>query len=110
VEFIMSIAAVSAASHIGAQLFAASSAPSAHGKQSLAAIDDCGTVVPHKIPGWPPPPPALSNLAHFAGVSLQTPTRSDDGWCGTVPHKFPSFPPPPPPPWVDGINQMLGNR
>jgi hypothetical protein len=105
----MSIPAFSAATHASTALFAAASA----GHSMLTtAIDDCGTVVPHKIPGGnpPPPPPVLSTLAHFAGVSLQAPTLSDDGWCGTVPHKLPSFPPPPPPPWVDGINQMLNAR
>lgn len=100
--------ALSAATQAHAALFAGSSG--AH-NMLTTAIDDCGTVVPHKIPGGnPPPPPPVLNLAHFAGVSLQAPVRADDGWCGTVPHKLPSFPPPPPPPWVEGINQMLGSR
>ena len=108
----MSITAV-AATRASADLFAAASTAQSgatHGKAVTAAIDDCGTV-PHKFPGgWPPPPPPpFSELAHFAGVVLQTPSRFADDWCGTVPHKLP-FPPPPPPPWVDGINQMLSGR
>jgi hypothetical protein len=110
----MSITAVSAATRLSADLFAASSAHSGAtlGKATTVAIDDCGTVVPHKIPGSPPPPPPFTNtLTHFAGVDLAAPTMEDGGWCGTVPHKLPSLPPPPAPsPWLDGVNQFLSSR
>lgn len=103
----MSISAL-AAVRSNAALFATAS-EQGHGKLGSVAIDDCGTPVPHKWPGGnPPPPPPVFNLAHFAGVSLQTPVRADDDWCGTVPHRLPV--PPPPPPWVDGISQFLNNR
>jgi len=107
----MSVTALSAATRLNADLFAAASqhTESGHGKLTVA-IDDCGTVVPHKIHGWPPPPPPplsqVSQLGHYAGVDLPTPTNVADDWCGTVPHKFP-FPPPPPPPWIEGANQLL---
>ncbi len=108
----INLTAVSAASLSHASLFTAASGGSASAKLTTA-IDDCGTLVPHKVPGGgnPPPPPPFGELAHFAGVSLQAPTYDEGDWCGTVPHKLPGLGnPPPPPPWIDGINAMLGSR
>jgi hypothetical protein len=109
VEFIMPIYALATA-RLNADLFAAHADAAPSHNVASTKIDDCGTVVPHKIPGFPPPPPPpFSELAHFAGAALQAPSRIADEWCGTVPHRFP-FPPPPPAPWIDGINQSLESR
>jgi hypothetical protein len=101
--------ALSAATHANAALFAAASNGSASPKLTTA-IDDCGTVVPHRWPGGnPPPPPPVNNLAHFAGATLQMAGDEEGPRCGNEPRKLPGFPPPPPP-WVDAINAMLGGR
>lgn len=107
----MSITSVPAASFAHAALFAEASAHS-HGNLAKVAIDDCGTVVPHKFPGGnPPPPPPPFLLAHFAGVSMPAAFSGDEPpGCGNEPHKFPlnfPFPPPPPLPGVDVARQLL---
>jgi hypothetical protein len=97
--------ALSAASTAHAALFAEASAQS-HGKLGTVAIDDCGTVVPHTIPGKnPPPPPPPFLLAHFAGATLQTAFDGDEPGCGNVPIKWPFPPPPPPLPFVNDLSQ-----
>jgi|SRR5215471_17524430 len=104
----MNLAAVSVASTAHAALFAEASA-SSHGSLAAVSIDDCGTVVPHKIPGTnPPPPPPFGGLAQFAGASSLSVSFSEDGpRCGNEPRKWP-FPPPPPLPFVSDFSQAIG--
>ena len=103
----MSVSAVSLASTAHAALFAAASSQS-HSNRATVAIDDCGTVVPHKIPGSnPPPPPPPFELAHFAGAALQASFSDDGPRCGNEPRHWP-FPPPPPLPFVSGLQQAIG--
>ena len=102
----MSMSAVSLASTAHAALFAAASAQS-HNNVATRSIDDCGTVVPHKIPGSNPPPPPPSEFAQFAGVSLQASFSEDGPRCGNEPRHWP-FPPPPPLPFVSDLQQAIG--
>ena len=101
----MPINAIPLASSVSAGLFANASAQG-HGLLGNVAIDDCGTVVPHKIPGTNPPPPPPFQSVQLAGVSSVA--FSEDGpRCGNEPRKWP-FPPPPPLPMVSDLTQTLG--
>jgi hypothetical protein len=104
-EKIMNLASVSVASH--AALFAEASAQSHHNLGTVS-IDDCGTVVPHKIPGGgnPPPPPPFGSVAQFAGNAMSVAFTEDGPRCGNEPRKWP-FPPPPPLPLVGDFSQSI---